>query len=263
MDISIIIVNYKSQKKALSCVESVKASDMAGLSYEIIIIDNASGDEGAETIREKFSDVILIKSGKNLGMGGGNNLGIKKAKGDYILILNPDIFVNHGAIKKLYDYIKEDKSIGLLAPKLLNPDGSLQYSCFRDFNFFTPVLRRTFLGKIFTDSVDKFLMKDFDHNEIKKVDWVMGSCFVIKKELMDELGGFDERFFMYFEDTDLCRRLRQAGYKIIYYSETAATHDHARASADNPWYFFMFNKMSRAHIASWIKYFYKWSKLKL
>lgn len=259
MDISIIIVNYKSEEKALSCVESIKASDMAGLSYEIIVVDNASGDEGAETIKEKFSDVILIKSEKNLGMGGGNNSGIKKAKGDYALILNPDIFVNRGAIKKLYDYIKKDKSIGLLAPKLLNPDGSLQYSCFRDFNFFTPVLRRTFLGKIFTSSVDKFLMKDFGHDEIKEVDWVMGSCFIIKKELMDELGGFDERFFMYFEDTDLCRRVHQTGCKVVYNPEAVVIHDHARASADNPWYFFMFNKMSRAHIASWIKYFWKWN----
>lgn len=242
MDISIIIVNYKTQDKALRCVESAKAGETAGLSCEIILIDNASGDD-CKKIINKYSDIVFIKSEKNLGMGGGNNLGLKKALGEYVIILNPDTLVKQGAIKKLYNLIARNDSVGIAAPKLLNVDGSLQYSCFREINFFTPILRRTFLGKYFKKNLDHFLMADFSHNEIKEVDWVMGSCFIIKKKLMDELAGFDERFFMYFEDTDLCRRAREKGLKVVYYPEAVVVHDHGRASADKPWYFFMFNKM--------------------
>lgn len=257
MDLSIIIVNYKTQDKALKCVESVKASETAGLSCEIILIDNASGDD-CQKITDKYSDVVFLRSEKNLGMGGGNNLGLKKARGECVMILNPDTLVKPDAIKKLYDLITRDDSAGIAAPKLLNANGSLQYSCFREIGFCIPILRRTFLGKYFKKNLDYFLMADFSHNGTKEVGWVMGSCFIIKRRLMDELGGFDERFFMYFEDTDLCRRVRQAGLKVVYYPEAIVIHDHARASADKPWYFFMLNKMSKVHIVSWVKYFWKW-----
>lgn len=257
MDISIIIVNYKTQDKALKCIDSVKASETGGLSYEIILVENGSGDD-CKQILGKHPDIVFVKSEKNLGMGGGNNLGLKRAQGEYVMILNPDTLVKPDMIKKFYDFIARDDSVGIAAPKLLNANGSLQYSCFKEIGFFTPILRRTFLGKYFKKNLDHFLMSDFSHNEIKAVDWVMGSCFIIKKKLMDELAGFDERFFMYFEDTDLCRRTRKAGRKVVYCPEAVVVHDHGRASADKPWYFFMFNKMSRVHIVSWMKYFWKW-----
>jgi hypothetical protein len=272
MDISVVIVNYKNKDKAISCVESIKKSDLAGVDYEIILVDNNSGDGGKEEIKKMFPEMKAIESRKNLGMGGGNNLGIKEAAGKYVLILNPDTRPAPDAIKKLYNYLEADGKIGIAGPKLIYPDGQLQYSCFRGWKFLTPVYRRTFLGRIAKKHLDNFLMRDFDHNSAREVDWLMGSCLMIRKSVLDKVKTsphpspsqgegeyFDERFFMYFEDTDLCRRVRQAGQQVIYFPEAIVIHDHVRASAKKPWYLAPFlSKLSRTHIASWIKYFLKW-----
>lgn len=259
MDISIIIVNYKSKEKTLACLKSIAEADMGGLSHEIIVVDNNSEDDSVEIIKKIYPKIRIIKSEKNLGMGGGNNLGIKTAQAEFVLILNPDTIVKKDAITILYNFIKSDKQIGIIGPKLLNPDNTLQYSCLRFPKFHTPILRRTFLGQFTKSHLDNFLMKDCNHKEIKKVDWMIGSCLMIRKNILNKINnGFDERFFMYFEDTDLCKRAWQAGFKVVYNPLAIAIHDHARASAGKPWYLFFFNKLSRAHIASWIKYFYKW-----
>ena len=257
MNVSIIIVNYKSQEKTLVCLESIVGADMGGLLYEIIIVDNNSKDDSAKIIKKTYPKIKIIKSEKNLGMGGGNNLGIKAAQAEFILILNPDTIVEKDAIKILYNFIKSDKQIGVAGPKLLNTNNTLQYSCLRFPKFYTPILRRTFLGKFAKKYLDNFLMKDYDHKEIKEVDWMLGSCLMVRKNILNKINGFDERFFMYFEDIDLCGRVWQDGFKVVYNPQAIVIHNHARASAENPWYLFFLNKLSRAHIASWIKYFYK------
>ncbi|MCG2700665.1 glycosyltransferase family 2 protein [Candidatus Parcubacteria bacterium] len=259
MDISIIIVNYKSKEKTLACLNAIKEADLDGLLYEIIVVDNASEDDSGEVIKREYKEIKFIQSEKNSGMGSGNNLGIKTAQAEFVLILNPDTIVKKDAIKILYNYIKNNKQAGIVGPKLLNSDGTLQYSCLRFPKFYTPILRRTFLGRFADRHINGFLMKDFNHDTIREVDWIMGSCLIIRKNILDKIkGGFDNRFFMYFEDTDLCRRAWQAGFKVVYNPLASAVHDHARASAESPWYLFFLNKLSRAHIASWIKYFYKW-----
>ncbi len=128
MDLSIVIVNYKSKHKLDACLKSIKSSDLGGYSYEIIVVENNSGDN-LDYLKDLYPDLKLIVSPKNLGMGGGNNLGIKEAKGDYILILNPDTVLKPDAIYILLKLLKENKSVGLVGPQLLNPDGSLQLSC--------------------------------------------------------------------------------------------------------------------------------------
>ncbi len=258
MDLSIIILNYKSKEKTFRCIESLKADDLSGLVHEIIVIDNNSERDLQEELLSKYPTVNFIQSDKNLGMGGGNNLGIKHAQGDYVLILNPDVYVRPGAVKKLYNYINNLEDVGLVAPKLLNPDGSIQYSCFRDYKFLTPLYRRTFLGRFKKKHLDNFLMKDFDRSEIRDVDWIMGSCLLAKRDVLLELNGFNEKFFMYFEDTDLCRRLRRKGYRVVFYPHAEAVHDHARDSAKQIWFLAPFkNRLAREHIKSWLKYFLK------
>jgi GT2 family glycosyltransferase len=264
MDISIIIVNFKSQAKTLACIDSIQKSDLAGLTCEIIIIDNASGGNELEDIKKNIlSNVVsckFIQSEINLGMGAGNNVGINNSTGKFILILNPDTILEKNTIKILYNHLNDFSEAGIVGPKLLNPDGSLQYSCFRGWKAYTPILRRTFLGKIFKKHLNGFLMNDFDHNSIKTVDWLMGSCLMFKREVLTKInGGFDERFFMYFEDTDLCRRIKKIGLKVVYNPEAKVVHNHSRHSAEKPWYLSLFiNKMTRVHIASYIKYFWKW-----
>ncbi len=263
VDLSIIIVNYKSKAKLANCLQSLSQADLGGLNYEITVVENNSGDDLSELIASQ-SNINLIISAKNLGMGGGNNLGIKSASGKHILVLNPDTIVRGDVIKKLFFYLNEHEDVGLVAPKLLYPDGKLQLSCSRFPSFFVPILRRTFLGNYFSKTRDDFMMTSVSHNEIMEVDWVMGSCLMFKRNLVLASGEvmqprFDERYFMYFEDTDLCRSVKSAGYKVIYYPETVVIHDHARESAKHPWYIALFrDKITWVHIISWFKYFIKW-----
>jgi GT2 family glycosyltransferase len=260
MDISIIIVTYQSKEKALKCIKAIKDSDLSGISYEIILADNASPDKIGKDINNEHSDIIFIQNEKNLGMGAGNNAGIEKSRGEFILILNADTYVEKNTIKMLYDQAKKNPDIGIIGPKLFYPDGTLQITCYRFPKIYTFVLRRTFLGFFFKKYLDDFLMTDFNHDQTSDVDWIMGSCLLVRKKITEKIGKvFDDRYWMYFEDTDLCRRTWKAGYGVIYYPLATAVHDHGRGSAKYPWYSALFkNRLARAHIISWFKYFCKW-----
>jgi N-acetylglucosaminyl-diphospho-decaprenol L-rhamnosyltransferase len=257
MDISVIIVNYQSQDKVLKCLDALLDADWGDLSREIIVVDNNSGDDLAR-VKEIFPEVKIIRSEKNLGMGGGNNLGAKNSAGEFILILNPDTLVRDDAILKLQRHLRENRKAGIVGPKLLNPDGTLQYSCLRFPKIYTPILRRTFFGELSPRQLDNFLMKDFDHSTVRSVDWLMGSCFLIRREIMEKDGHiFDEKYFMYFEDTDLCRRVKaKHDYEVVYHPEAVVVHDYARQSAEKPWYIApLVDPLTREHIKSWFRYF--------
>jgi len=259
MDLSVVIVNYKSRKKTADCVRSVRSTDLVGFSYEIILVDNASGDGSGEALAKEFPDLKYLVSDRNLGMGGGNNLGADAASGEFLLILNPDTLLRTDSIRLMLEFLKNRTDVGLVGPKLIYPDGQLQYSCLRFPSLLMPFYRRTFIGKLAKKQLDKFMMLDYDHGSTKEVDWLMGSCMLIRRDLFVKLKGFDERFFMYFEDTDLCRRVWHSGQKVAYLPQAVVTHDHGRGSAENLWYLAPFtNKLSRVHIASWIKYSLKW-----
>lgn len=261
MDLSIIIVNYNSRDKTFVCIESILRDVLLKIEYEIIIVDNDSEEEISEQIKIKYPQIIFIKSNKNLGMGGGNNLGAKLAKGDYILILNPDTITSSGAIANLFEYVKGDKRVGLAGPKLLNRDLTIQYSCRRFPTIMTPFFRRTALRIFGRRHNDKYLMRDFDHNSVKEVNWMLGACFIVESDLFKNiLNGFDDKnFFMYFEDVDLCRRIWEGGYRVIYFPMAEIIHDHAQASSNNNWFTSLFtNRLAREHIKSWINYLCKW-----
>jgi len=264
LDLSIIIVNYNTEKKALRCLDSILKSDLENINYEVIIVDNNSKENLKNFLEKEFTAerIKIIHSEKNLGMGGGNNLGIERSNGKLILILNPDTIVKKGAIKALYNFILSREDLGIVGPKILNPNGSVQNSCFREWTFWMPLYRRTFLGKIKQKQVDHFLMRDFDHESEREVDWLMGSCLVMRRAILERHNlGFDERFFMYFEDADLCRAIRKLGYKVVYYPEAEIIHDHQRASSHGFWFLApFFNSLTRAHIQSWFKYFWKWRR---
>ncbi len=164
MDISIIIVNYKSRDKLITCLDSITRSDLNDLNYEVIVVENNSGDDLSGLV---YSNLKIVVSPTNLGMGGGNNLGIKNSSGEFILISNPDIVFEQDTILKLYEYFKADKTIGLIGPKLINPDGSLQYSCIRFPKIYMPLLRRTAIGSLFPARLDYYLMKNTNHDQIQ------------------------------------------------------------------------------------------------
>jgi len=263
MDLSIIIVNYKSKPELINCLAAIKRADNNGLTYEIIVVENASGDDLSD-IKNYNPEIKVIDSSRNLGMGGGNNLGLAAAQAPFALILNPDTIIKGNALPVLLTYLKNHPEVGLIGPKLLYPDGSLQLSCSRFPRFFTPILRRTFLGRYFKKECDSFSMNEFDHNSIAAVDWLMGSCIMFRREITLADGKtfrprFDERYFMYFEDIDLARQFWYRGLKVIYNPEAVVIHDHQRQSARYSWYLALFmDRLARMHVNSWLKYFAKW-----
>ncbi|MCX7779142.1 MAG: glycosyltransferase family 2 protein [Patescibacteria group bacterium] len=236
------------------------------IDYEIIIVDNASSD-GSQKFLEEWKQRIagpvkFILNKKNIGLAAALNLGVKKAEGKYLLILNPDVVVLENSIEKLYQFMEKNPQVGVCGPKLLNPDRSIQPSCYRFPKWYIPILRRTFLGQFSwaKKKIDYYLMADFDHQVNKEVDWLLGACLMIRKEALEEIGFFDERFFLYFEDVDLCRKMKLHGWRVVYLAQSEMFHYYQRASAEQEGFYALFSKTTWIHIFSAIKYFFKWRK---
>jgi len=259
MDLSIIILNYKARGLLKECLKGIKMVQPK-LDYEIIVVDNASGDGTPAMMAENFPEIKFIASDKNLGYAKGNNLGAREAKGRYVMIMNPDIIVFSGVLEKLVEFLDSQQDVGIVGPKLLNPDKSLQYSCYRFPNFWEPIYRRTPVGKLSfaKKKMDLYFMKDFDHNSTREVDWLLGGCLLIRRKSLDDVGLLDERYFAYFDDVDLCRSMWEKKWKVVYYPEVSVIHFHRRESAEGRWWSGIFKKVTRIHLRSWIKYFRKW-----
>ena len=242
------------------CVEAIEKSE-ANFDYEIIVVDNNSQDHSLDSLRElhQAGRIHLIEAGENLGYGKGNNLGEKHAKGEVLIISNPDVFVKPDTMQTLLNYLEKNDSIGLLGPRLRYYNGEIQPSCRRHMTFFDLVIKRTFLGKIppFKKRLSKYLMGDFDHDKIQEVDLITGAYFMMKHDVYKEIGGFDPRYFLFMEDYDLCRKVHQAGYKVVYYPKAEAQHYHKRLSDGNI-FWLVRRKIFWLHLASAIKYFWKW-----
>ena len=264
MDISIIILNYKSKGFVMNCIKSITEADFEfgdrKLQYEIIVVDNNSDDKIREILAWQFPQVVFIQNDVNVGMGAGNNVGIKRARGKYIVVMNPDTIAFKDTFTGLFKFMEENKRVGVVGPKQLNPDKSIQNSCYRWPNLMTPIYCRTTLRnfRFAQKDLDSYLMKDFDHNSTKEVDWLLGSFLFINKKALDDVGLFDERFFMYFEDIDFCRRFWQKEWEVVYFPLVSIIHNHTRDSAKTRWYKFFTNKLARQHTLSWLKYLNKW-----
>lgn len=259
MDLSIIILNYKSKGLLKQCIRGILDARLP-MAHEVIAIDNHSNDGSVEMVRQEFPDVTMISSPTNVGYSAGNNLGLKRATGKYLLIVNPDVAVFAQAVQQLIDYLKEHPRVGLVVPQLANPDGSIQDSCYRFPNAWIPILRRSPLGKLPTAKkvLARYMMNDWDHQQPQAVGWALGACFMLRREAFDEVGFFDDRFFLYFEDVDYCRRLWQAGWEVHCLPAAEMVHYHRRLSADRPGLSGILNYPTRLHIQSAIKYFAKY-----
>lgn len=265
--LSIIIINYKTPTLLRQCIKSIQKNKPA-YPYEIIVIDNNSGDGSVEMIKDDFDNVVkLIANDKNLGFPKAVNQGVEASgKSKYILLLNPDITVLPESLDKLFEYMEKNKEVAVVSPKLINPNGSIQYSCFSQYPSPKMVLyRRTILGRSekAQKEIKKFLMADWDHKEEKEVAWILGSCMFVRKEAIKKVGLMDERFFMYMEDVDWCRRFWENKWKVMYYPDIKMVHYYQRASAsDSGIIKSMFNRQTRIHIASALKFFLKYWKRK-
>lgn len=217
MKLSICIVNWNVSDLLNKCLSSIYKYPPK-CDFEVIVVDNASSDGSAAMIKAIFPRVKLIESKDNLGFSKGNNLAIKAAAGELILLLNPDTEVPAGSLDTLVDFIEKHKDAGVAAPKLLNPDGSLQRSCLSFPTLPAMAARQLFLETLWpgNPASRKYLMGGLKYDTVTEVDQPMGAALLIRKEVLDKVGMFDEASFMFFDEVDLCYRVKKAGWKIFF-----------------------------------------------
>ncbi|MCA9375541.1 MAG: glycosyltransferase family 2 protein [Candidatus Doudnabacteria bacterium] len=261
VDLSILILNYKTPTLVRQCLKSIEKFPPQGYTYEVIVIDNDSRDGLGEFLEDEFPGVTFIPNEVNLGFPKAMNQGLRLSKGRYVLLLNPDITVLDDALTKMMNKMEEEQDIGMLGPKLLNPNGSLQHSCLGSYTTIPLVIyRRTKFGetKRGKGMVSEFLMEDWDHSSTREVAWMLGSSLLARRTVIEKVGLMDERFFMYLEDVDWCRRFRDAGYRVTYFPEAQMIHYYARGSASPNIFMALTNRLTRVHIASAVKFWMKY-----
>jgi len=235
LEVSITICSWNTLEDTRACLASLEAiRDEAR--FEVIVVDNNSEDGSPDMVANEFPWVRLERMYKNLGFTGGHNHAIAMRQAPHAFPLNSDTIVYPGAIRGLLDYLEAHAEVGIVAPKLLNPDGSLQYSCRRFPNPMAALFRNTPLGKLFPNNrfTREYLMQDWQHEAPRDVDWVSGAAFLVRKEVIDELGVFDPEYFMFCEDVDWCWRVWKSGKKVVYYPLSVITHAIGRSTDKAP-----------------------------
>jgi len=227
MDISIIIVNYKTQVLTMSCIESVYRSNMGNLAYEIVVVDNASDDGSIEAIEKAYPQARIIKNTENLGFSKANNIGIRTSEANYILLLNSDTIVEPTTIKDSVTFLERHPNAGALGCKVLLENGQLDPSCKRSFPTPSNGLWHTLkLDQCFKKSkkFGEYNLTFVDDDKIFSIDCVMGAYMLVTRAVIEKVGLLDEDYFMYGEDVDWCYRIKQAGFQIIYYPKVKIVH---------------------------------------
>jgi N-acetylglucosaminyl-diphospho-decaprenol L-rhamnosyltransferase len=225
MDCSVVIVNYHHDALLAECLESL-AKASPGLSTEVIVVDNG-GTLAPGGFRERFPAIHFVDNPENLGFARAANQGIRLARGRHVLCLNPDTVVHEGALHRLVAYLDAHPGVGVVGARLLESDGSLQYSCRRFPSYLTIFFGRyALLTRLFprNRASRDYLYLDWDHRSAREVDWVSGACLMVRREVIARVGGFDEGYFLFVEDMDWCRRIRDAGFTVAYVPEAVVTH---------------------------------------
>jgi len=236
VDLSIVILSWNVCDLLRQCLKSVArdrplSADHPLLATEIIVVDNASSDGSAEMVRAEFPDVRLIANQANRGYTGGNNDGTAAAIGRYVMILNPDTRVLDDALAALVSYADVHPDVGVVGPQLLNSDGSVQSSRRRFPTLITGLFESTWLEPLAPRNVlQRYYVLDQPDDAIQEVDWLFGACFLVRREVIQQVGALDEGFFMYSEEMDWCRRIRQAGWKVMYLPEAQVIHYGGKSS---------------------------------
>lgn len=226
VDISIVIVNYNVKDFLSQCLKSVLNSKTE-LKIEIICLDNDSDDNAVEELTPLFPEVKFIQLDKNYGFGKANNIGFDNASGKYVLMLNPDTIIQPDTLQIMYNYMENNLSVGVSGCKVLNHDGSFQPACRRGFPTPWAAFCKLFgLQSLFPGSklFGKYNLTYLDEDQQNYVDALIGAFMFARKNVIDQIGGFDETFFMYGEDLDICYRIKEAGYEVSYYPETTIVH---------------------------------------
>ncbi len=227
IDVSIIIINYNTFELTVNCIQSIYTTTK-NIQYEIILVDNASTETNPDIFKEKFPDIILVKSKNNVGFSKGNNLGITKAKGKVFLLLNSDTIIKNNTIKTAYDYLLSDSKNGALTVKVIYPNEKVQSVCQRFPSVKYQFIELFRIHKLFSKKKQGEILLGpfFQYNTIIEVDWIWGTFFMLKKEVILEMPNkiLNDVFFMYVEDMQWCIDIKQIGYKIKYIPHVEIVH---------------------------------------
>src|SRR5262249_21858662 len=221
-DLSVVVVNYNTAHLLDQMFTALEAS-RGTLKLEVVVVDNASRDGSVDILRTRYPDVELIKNQTNVGFGRANNQALPSIRGRYVLLLNTDAFIAPDTLQKTVEFMDAHPRCGVLGVKLVGRDGALQPSC---RYFPTPwnlFLASTGLARFFhgTRLVDDM---SWDHASVRECDWVPGCYYLVRREVIDRVGLFDPRYFLYYEEVDHCRATRQAGWSVVYYPFTQVVH---------------------------------------
>jgi len=251
IDLSIVILNWNVRELLDGCLASLRSDHYA---LEIIVVDNASRDDSVAMVRAKYPQATVIANAENRGFTGGNNQGIAASHGRYVLVLNPDTLVLGDALDRMVAYLDDHPDVGALGPQLLNPDRSIQSSRRRFPTLTSAFFESTWLQGLAPKRIlTHYYMDDITPDHAHEVDWLNGACTIFRREVFDRVGVYDaQNFFMYSEELDLCRRVKEAGWKIVYLPEAQVIH-YVGQSSDQA--------VAPRHIyfqTSKVRYFRKW-----
>jgi GT2 family glycosyltransferase len=226
VEISIVTVSFNGREYLRRCLRSL-LEHTRGLEYEVVVVDNASQDGSADMVAEEFPSVRLLRRPSNAGLSTALNQGIRLSGGEMTVLLNPDVELRDNPFPAMARYLRDHPEVGILGPRILDDDGSLQLSC-RQFPTFSVVFfnRYSLLTRLLPRNPFsiRYLMTDFDHSGTAEVDWLSLACWMAPRRLFDEVGFLDEGYFLYNEDVDFCQRVHRAGRKVVYFPEVSVVH---------------------------------------
>lgn len=240
-DVSIIIVSWNARELLIKCLDSIPRG-LGDLEAEVIVVDNASSDGSAEAVEKTHPEALLLPQDRNHGFAKANNIGIRESTGKYVCLVNSDVIVLPGCIERLFLFLEESSLAAVAAPKVLNPDMTLQASCRR-----FPSLLGALASAIGLDSLNYF-----PHDRTRRVEAVSGCFMMVRREAMDEVGLLDEGFFFYAEDKDWCKRFHDANWDVYFHPEAKAVHYGGQSSSLAPVAFYV--EMHKANIKYWRKH---------
>ena len=230
--VAAVVVNYNAASHLVACVRSLLAEGVA----DVVVADNASSDDSARVLAESGLPARFLATGRNRGYGGGANFGIAASDSELVLVSNSDLEVQPGAVAALVAALDAEPDVAIVGPRLLDPDGSL-YPSARSFPALGDALGHAFLGLVAPRNrwSARYKLLGWDHAVRSDVDWVSGACFLARREVLDRLGGFDESYFMYSEDVDLCWRAWRAGWRVAYEPSAAVVHTQGVSADQRPY----------------------------